>query len=101
MGFPEYSTLSGPTEGPPSLVAGIAPSMLSGAAVNAEMTPSSSATKKAPNHRQSTVGFDYWNASAETFRYISKTGEVAAPPTGDFLPGTKQNLEVPYDFIHD
>lgn len=23
------------------------------------------------------------------------------PPTGDFLPGTKQNLEVPYNFIHD
>ena len=53
--------------------------MLSGAAVDADMTPSSSAAKKAPNPKQSTVGFDYWNESAETFRYISMTGEVAAP----------------------
>ena len=84
-----------------ALVAGIAPGVLSGAAVNADMASSSSGAKKAPNPNQSTVGFDYWNASAETFRYISRTGEAAAPPTGDFLPGTKQNLEVPYNFIHD
>lgn len=84
-----------------ALVAGIAPTMVSGTALNADLTPGSSSAKEAPNPEQSTVGFDYWNASAETFRYLSKTGKVAAPPTGDFLPGTKQNLEVPYNVIHD
>ena len=84
-----------------ALVAGIAPNILSGTAVDADLTPGSSTAQKAPNPKQSTVGFDYWNGSAETFRYLSKTGKVAAPPTGDFLPGTKQNLEVPYNVIHD
>lgn len=81
---------------------GISSGTLSGTAVNADMTPPGiSAAKKKPNPKQSTVGFNYWNESAETFRYVSKTGKVAAPPTGDFLPGTMQNLEVPYDFFHD
>ena len=84
-----------------ALIAGIAPTVFTTSAINADMVPPTTSVSEKPAPKGSTVGFNYWNGSAETFRYVSKTGKVGAPPTGDFLPGTKQNLEVPYNVIHD
>lgn len=82
-----------------ALTAGANPGLLSG---NRTADAIGTTTVKAsPHPKQETTGFDYWNESAETFRYASKTGKVAAPPTSDFLPGTKQDLEVPYNVFYN
>ncbi|SDJ50708.1 hypothetical protein SAMN05444157_3704 [Frankineae bacterium MT45] len=46
---------------------------------------------------QSTQGFNVYNYSAETYKFVKVTGALPAPDEHDFTPGQKRNFEMPVE----